>query len=57
MRGAARARNRIDERAIARKQIHILERRRLIEHLVRVELCDGPETGHDALLSDSAKWL
>src|SRR3546814_12010241 len=39
-------RHRIDERAVAAEQVHILERRRLVEHLVRVEPVDRADRGH-----------
>src|SRR3546814_14414548 len=39
-------RHRIDERAVAAEQVHILEPRRLVEPLVRVEPIDRADRGH-----------
>src|SRR3546814_5157243 len=39
-------RPRIDQRAVAAEQVHLLERRRPVEHLVRVEPVDRADRGH-----------
>ena len=43
-------RHRIAERMVGGEEIHILERRRLVEDLMRIKLGDRPDDGHDDTL-------